>query len=527
MKESVVDGRIKKALESRTDSVTMLESLDAISDFFGKQGNSVETRRALRQDLEYQNIQLAKRFLAEFGNVREQMCVVESDMCRVQCECTRMAMVVSSADENMKLFMQRAGQLESNRNVLSQQSDDILSFLSRFQLTQQEIDKLQTLSLEESSIDLFFMTFKRLRHAYQDCKEMVETFQYSSGFELLDILGNHQDRGYQRLFEWVKGLCENISNQPSDTNDMRLQTAVAYLREVPTYYAQCQDLVVSSRRSLIVRKFVLAMGQDLENRTRNTPRNTSAPISDAVRHISNMLAWVHQAVASEEEFLSAVFFGSSRAVCVSNDGESVGEFPLNKIPPDSATTDILVRCLHGLGRPLKARILQILGNVGRDIDIIFSIGDLLMFYTNTLTKIIPASNSVHIAVNECLAACRVRFEDALKYLTDDMNSCSVSTFAVDTSATLFSLDCARSLQNLLQGYKSALSIRNASTAECGCFNIDKVLYTVIHSLLQACRTCGNNTFSEKCDMAVFMINNVGVLKVWHYFNLLNSQLPFE
>ena len=46
--------------------VTMLESLDAISEFFGKNGNTMEARRALRQDLELQNINLAKKYLTEF-----------------------------------------------------------------------------------------------------------------------------------------------------------------------------------------------------------------------------------------------------------------------------------------------------------------------------------------------------------------------------------------------------------------------------------------------------------------------------
>jgi conserved oligomeric Golgi complex subunit 6 len=516
MKESVVDGRIKKALESRTDSVTMLESLDAISDFFGKQGNTVETRRALRQDLEYQNIQLAKKFLIEFGDVRTQMTVVESDVCRVESECARMANIVSSADENMKLFMQRAGQLEGNRNYFAQQSEDISNFLSRFQLTQEEIDKIHTLSLEESSIELFFTAFKRLRQAYEDCKEMVETFQYSAGFELLDLLGNHQDCGYQRLFEWVKGLGENSSTPPSDASDVHLQTAVTYLREVPAYYMQCQDLVVSSRRGLIVRNFVLAMGQDLENRTtRNVSRSADVHVSDAVRHISNMLAWVHQAVASEEEFLCAVFFGSNRSsVATKNGGDVVSDFPVHDKSPSPGAKDLLVRCLHGLGRPLKARILQILGNVGRDIEVLYSIGDLLMFYASTLTKMVPVSNSVQTAVHECLAACRIQFDDALRILAENLNNSSISTFAVDTAATSFSLDCAHNLQNVLHVYKSAMSIQSASATESGCFEIGAVLSAVIHPLLQACRTCGSNTFSEKYDMAIFMVNNVSALKVY-------------
>lgn len=60
MKEVMVDSRINKVLAMRTDSVAMLEALDAISEFYND--NTVDARRMLKQDLELQNIQLAKRF---------------------------------------------------------------------------------------------------------------------------------------------------------------------------------------------------------------------------------------------------------------------------------------------------------------------------------------------------------------------------------------------------------------------------------------------------------------------------------
>lgn len=510
MKESVVDGRIKKALESRTDSVTMLESLDAISDFFGKQGNTVDTRRALRQDLEHQNIQLAKKFLVEFAEVREQMTVVEADIAMIESECSRMAAAVSSADENMKLFMQRASQLEGNRNFYSQQSEDITLFLSRFQLTQQEVDELQTLSLQESSVEVFFNAFKRLRHAYEDCKAMVEVYQYSAGFELLDLLGHHQDCGYQRLFEWVKEQCENISTSTSEYSDVHLQTAVAYLREVPAYYTQCQDLVVSSRRSLVVRKFVLAMGQNLENRTgRHLSRPSDKQTNDAVRHMSNMLAWVHQVIASEEEFLCAVFFGSNRSALKAVDRSSTSD----EASASPSVKDLLVRCLHGLGRPLKTRITQILTDVGDDIEVGYVICDLLTFYEVTISKMIPSTNSVQVVVRECLTHCKTMFEDTLLKFADKVRASSTSTFAVDTSATAFTHECAHILQNVLHGYESALALQNMDETEAGCFDINFVVSSFVHPFLQGCRTCGNNTFPEKSDMAVFMVNNVCALKV--------------
>jgi hypothetical protein len=55
----------------RTDSAAVLESVTAISDFYG--ANTVEARRSLRHDLELQNLQLAKKFLAEFDIIKERI----------------------------------------------------------------------------------------------------------------------------------------------------------------------------------------------------------------------------------------------------------------------------------------------------------------------------------------------------------------------------------------------------------------------------------------------------------------------
>ena len=508
MKESIVDGRIKKALESRTDSVTMLESLDAISDFFGKQGNTVESRRALRQDLEYQNIQLAKKFLVEFGGVRSEMSLVEADMDRVESECSRMATVVAAADENMKQFLQRAGQLEGRRNFLARQSEDISNFLLQFQLTKQEIDELQILSSEPTSVRTFLAAFKRLRRAYVDCKDMVEQHQYTAGFELLDVLGRYQDCGYQRLFEWVKEQCEINSSLSSESTDMNLQTAIMYLREVPTYYVQCQDLIVSCRRSLIVRQYVVAMSQDVEYKTgRVVSRSSEGHSNSTARYISNMLSWVHQAIASEEEFLSVLFFEATSSVRGARESDDGGKHDAVFVQ------DLLVRCLHGLGRPLKARITQVLSNLCDDSEVLYSIGDLLMLYDDIFMRLVPLSNSVQSAMQECIACCRKTFESALEKRAEWLRSSGNSTFAIDTAATPFFIECTQMLENILNVQRTSMSIQYKSDDECGCFAINHVISAIVHPLLQACRTCGNNTFPEKTDMAIFMVNNVCVLKV--------------
>ena len=91
---------------------------------------------------------------------------------------------------------------------------------------------------------------------------MVEKHRYSAGFELLDMLGQHQEMAYQRLFDWVKIKCESLPESGSTEDiDTMLQISIRYLRSLPIYFAQCQDLVITSRRTQLVQRFVVALTQ--------------------------------------------------------------------------------------------------------------------------------------------------------------------------------------------------------------------------------------------------------------------------
>ena len=429
----IVDSRINKVLAMRTDSVAMLEALDAISEFYV--ANTVEARRALRQDLELHNINLGKKFLVEFEQVRKKIEAVEENSGRLEHECQLLASRVSEADENMKSFMEKASELENRRNFYTEQSKEIASFLGRFQLSSEEVDILYQAPMDQqAAAKSFFDALQRLRNAYADCKLMVEKHSYryvkgfvilhthlsshiypyftthSAGFELLDLLGQHQDMAYQRLFEWVKGKCDSLAETGSTEDiDLMLQTAIRYLRKLPIYFSQCQDLVVNSRRTQLVQKFVVALTQG--GPAGQVFRAIDLHAHDAVRYVGDMLAWMHQAVASEEEFLESVFgdtmkdklgsdndLSSSKGVMTttsttsSSSTEVIGNETIGNDDQVNESDDItnptehddntqsssaqsssskqglvgltlpelLARCLQGLGRPLRVRIMQTL-----------------------------------------------------------------------------------------------------------------------------------------------------------------------
>lgn len=522
--------RINKVLSMRTDSAAMIESFDAISSFY--MSNTVEARRSLRQDVELQNINLAKTFLKEFENIHQQIETIENSSIILQEACEQLAVKVSTADENMKSFMNRASELDKTKAFYGRQSEEISKFLNRFQLTQEEIDSLYNASIDDpvGSSD-FFNAFQRLKSAYNDCKVMVESNNYTAGFELLDALGQHQDTAYQRLFEWVKLKCESFvddSQSVAQDIDIQLQFAIRNLRALPMYFSQCQDLVINSRRGQLVQKFVVALTQG--GSVGQVFRAIDLHMHDPVRYIGDMLAWMHQTVVSEQEFLEAIFgdpnqpsapraAGSSSRVELdtieyTSDGAGAeGSVKDDISPVGLSIQEMLVRCLQGLGRPLRVRVTQTLDsntslvNGGSGVSILYSLTDLLAFYEKTLSAILPLENAVHSAVKGSLLESKRSFQMLLSKQAELLVQSAPSTL-LDLSPLMVTRDCCLQLREILKTHSTALSgIPSDSTDPC---YIDTALGAIVQPLLQGCRIAGQTL--GQVDMAVFILNNVAAIK---------------
>lgn len=492
MKDALVDARIAKVLSLQTDSAAMCDALDSISEFFTD--NSLEARRNLRYDLESKNMALAKSFIAEHGALLSRITAAEQSAVELERSCHVLATSVSDADKNIQSFMQKATELENRQALYLEQGREIDAFLKKFSLSTEEIDFLREAQIDNAhSAKQFFAALSHLCTAYKDCKNMVSTNNYNAGFELLDVLGRHQDAAFERLFEWVKGKCENIPETSSSEDvDAKLQVAIRYLRNLPAYYSQCQDLVANCRRTQVVQRFILALTQG------GSSHHVSAAIDlhahDAVRYVSDMLAWMHQTVVSELEFLQAVF---SPVASSSDYAEEV--MGLN-------VQELLARCVQGLGRPLRMRILQ---SLERNISIsaLFSIHDLLMFYEATFSRIIKSENAVHSAVKGSLLECKRCLNSAVNRQIDALVN-TPNPYPVDLSVSNVTLHCARQIQDILKVHSTALMPVFDEMESC---SVVSILGNIVQPVLQACRLSGSSMESK--DLAVFMLNNVAVLKV--------------
>lgn len=122
--------------------------------------------------------------------------------------------------------------------------------------------------------------------------------------------------------------------------------------------------------------------------TRGGPGGTPRPIElqapDPLRYIGDMLAWVHQACASEKEMLESLFQINIEKY------EDVSGISVNV----ADTIDELLDCaMEGTCRPLKSRMEQVLVLQPGAITS-YKVANLVQFYTITLSKLLRKNASL-------------------------------------------------------------------------------------------------------------------------------------
>jgi hypothetical protein len=96
---------------------------------------------------------------------------------------------------------------------------------------------------------------------------------------------------------------------------------VRALSERPVLFKYCAEEVATARHNALFQRFITAL-------TRGGPGGAPRPIEihahDPQRYVNDMLAWVHQALASEREFVVALF---GEAAASTGGGGTMGAWP--------------------------------------------------------------------------------------------------------------------------------------------------------------------------------------------------------
>lgn len=321
--------------------------------------------------------------------------------------------------------LQKSLQTSNNKSRLLQE------FLHQYQLSAAESDALQS----DTITDTFFKALEHVQSIHTNCKSLLRTHHQRAGLELLDTMTAYQESAYEKLCRWVQAECRTFSDVDFPEATPLLQQAVKALAARPVLHKYCAEEVATARQTALFQRFIGAL-------TRG-PRPIEMLAPDPWRFASDMLAWVHTAMASEREFLVSLFgvddiadestgasttrmdhtitSGSSDTVdalsgrldaaAVMGSDESM---TLLTTTGGAILSSMLGTIVEGICRPLRMRIEQILMASPSPL-LCFKLSQLLSFYLYTIDGILGFSSQLSDTLRACRAMAMRTFHEHLKH----------------------------------------------------------------------------------------------------------------
>ncbi|CAG8837418.1 21040_t:CDS:10, partial [Gigaspora margarita] len=259
-----------------------------------------------------------------------------------------------------------------------------------------------------------------------------------------------------------------------------LKLALKTLKQRPVLFKSCLEELVYIRKNSIIRAFMDAL-------TRGGPGGTPRPIElhahDPLRYVGDMLAWIHQTVANEREFLESLFE-------IKNESDHSNIENLDKENDDIVVQDLLDRDIDGTCRPLKIRVEQVLGSQTGAITG-YRILNLIQFYKITIARILGPNAALSIILKEVFFnTLNMQAEQLLRYR---------QTPGADLMPPPVVKETVLQLKEIMASYETSLVTATEREDD-----FRTILDTILDPLFQMCELGANDL--SKFDKAIYMIN---------------------
>ncbi|KAI3468517.1 hypothetical protein Pfo_025180 [Paulownia fortunei] len=370
--------KLKKVLETRTDTPDLLASLNTLSSFYSE--NTPHGRRNLRSTIEKRGLSINEEFLAASSSAQQALDRVEEEVNALAECCDKIAKALSNCNATTGDIISTTERLKQELENTTQRQEIASFFLRDYQLSNDEINALREEDLSEN----FFKALAHVHEIHANCKVLLRTHHQRAGLELMDMMAVYQEGAYERLCRWVQVECRRLGDVDNPEVSELLKTAVRCLKARPVLFKYCAEEVANMRHNALFRRFISAL-------TRGGPGGLPRPIEvhahDPLRYVGDMLGWLHQALASERELVLALLDPDS----VVNTGpiaqrfSKISESDVGKTESD--LTFVLDRIFEGVCRPFKVRVEQVLQSQPNLI-ISYKLSNTLEFYSHTMSDLL-------------------------------------------------------------------------------------------------------------------------------------------
>ena len=509
--------------------------------------NSIESRRNLRSIIEKQSLTVNENFLESFGAIKTNLDNLTVSATSMSESVKEIINKIERNKEANQRLMNEARKVECEKFDLDAKTHALNNFIRDYQLTSQQLNVLNS-----NDVNLqFFAALKRAKEIHARSKELIMLSKnQQTAIEIMDQMATLIETSFEKLYRWtsnalIRWIKSDANDKGSSLDNRSLQEkgpsldnksitdrgsfpdsnlmteliirSFGYLQEKPLLLQYCLDEHVTVRRSLVVRRFIDAL-------TRGTSPQRK-PIDyfsyDPMRYFGDILAWIHQAIATEKEVLIAMM------KLIPDDNQNVEKFKLIKRSLSLIT--------EGLSRPAQTRLEGVLiskqssavshssthahsRQVSNDRSavhsahahgpvILYKLKSLIQFYKKTISDQLEASSQLVYTLNELLLMSHKMLINSLNYFTSNQLSGK-------------KLDSEEERPNDLSPTPSFVSSVNLMQSLINCWigspvkdenkkDLNEIISVIMTPLMKKCRILASKL--SPVDSSVFMINCLSMI----------------
>ena len=401
--------------------------------------NDLSTRRELAPSVSKQILETNKSVLDDYKHFVDEMHVIRMGIESMQTACNEMrAQAVAVKASSSQLIEQSAFLQEQKRKVEIKRR--ILStFRARFSISEVEA---ATLSSSEPIEDSFFDCLAKVKSIREECSTLLVADTQTAGLEIMDLMSKHLETGYNKLHRWILKELKSTTSGATEANVL-LRKGLTTLAERPDLYERTLDHVSDARRRIVAADFDQA-----RIRGKDGSRAIEANNQDCMRYVGDILAWLHQAIASEREILEMVLGAAGRdrrSIMHQQDEENAFDYR-------AMQNELIDRNFQLVMKPLQQRIDQVIV-AQNDRLLSFKAAILIRFYRDTLSKVLEPNASVLTTLRSMEKSAIARFLQSTRTMISQVSL---------NSPTPIEMEIPDYLEDTIDDLTSTLETLNAS-----------------------------------------------------------------
>ncbi|KAF8548578.1 oligomeric complex COG6 [Imleria badia] len=464
---------------------------------------AVRARKNLQKDLENKLAEGSQHFLKAFGEVDQKLDDLQKIVTEMRQYCDDAEAQLKLTEEASRSLLEQAESLRDERQEVETRKSIVLLFLDRFTLSE---DEVETITSREISLGpRFFSAMNKTERIRTDCRVLMsgEDGPTNAGMDIMTRTSSYLEQGYDKTHRWLTFEFRRIGRESQLEVTSVMCDAIRRLSLRPELLSDALTFLSEARQSTLLALFLEAL-------TRGGPSGLPRPIElhahDPIRYVGDMLAWVHQAIAAECEFLESLFGlnGQTRMV------GAVRTFSGSE--EEEWVKDLLNSSVGKLCVPLKVRVLQTVRAQESSI-VSYKVANLVQYYMLTMQRTIGDESLLSQTLQEITDVSYKVFFDSIEAQGRALHRIPLDLDDPSVSPLNSIIDHAQLLREIMQVYDSSLLSEGSNPSEAST-GFRHVLDVMVDPAVTMCAAAAEEKarLRPRWDSAVFVLNCLGYLE---------------